>query len=262
MNSFMQDMRASMRERAFWAYAVWLDMITRYRRMRLGVVWLLMPPVAYVVGLGFLYGHMMNKDPAVFLPHLGFGYILWRFAIQTISEASDIYNVHKAFIMDGRVRLTDYILRPFAKSLLYFVVGLLVVIVVCLFNPRVSWGDLGTLAISLPIFVLNIIWMASLVAAIGARFRDTREVINTCLIFGFLLTPILWDAALVPPDTVRGVVMRFNPFFHLIEFVRAPALGMIPEASTVVVVLAMTVGGWLVASLVYRRYSRYIPLWV
>jgi lipopolysaccharide transport system permease protein len=56
--------------------------------------------------------------------------------------------------------------------------------------------------------------------------------------------------------------MRFNPFFHLIEFVRAPALGMIPEASTVVVVLAMTVGGWLVASLVYRRYSRYIPLWV
>lgn len=258
----LRDMRGSLSEREFWAYAVWLDMLTRYRRMRLGVFWLVLPPLAYVLGMGYLYAHLMGSDPARFIPHLGFGYILWRFAIQTITDASDVFYGHQAFIMDGRVRFTDYILRTFAKSFLYFVVGFLILFAVLLVDPVVEAAWLPTLLITIPLFILNVIWMAAVVALIGARFRDTKEVISTGLIFGFLLTPILWDASLVPPDTLRGVLMRFNPFFHLIELVRAPALGVMPETLTLFVIAGMTVLGWLFAAVFYNRYARFVPLWI
>lgn len=258
----LRDMRNSLEGREFWAYAVWLDMISRYRRMRLGVMWLVLPPLAYVLGLGAVYCQMMNKPMAWFIPHLGYGYILWRYAIQTITESSDVFHAHKAFVMDGRVRFTDYVLRTLAKSSLYFTVGMVVVIVVSLVDPIIQIERLPTLLLTVPIFVANLLWMATVIALLGARFRDTREVINTLLIFGFLLTPILWDASLVPHGTIRGAVMRMNPFFHLIELVRAPVFGQWPEWSTVVAIAGMTIGGWLLASLLYRRYARYVPLWI
>jgi ABC-type polysaccharide/polyol phosphate export permease len=257
-----RDMRESLGEREFWAYAVWLDMVTRYRRTRMGVLWLFLPPLAYVLGLGAVYAQMMGKDLYWFLPHLGFGYILWRFAIQAVTEASDVFHAHNAFVMDGRVRLTDYILRTMAKASLYLGTGLLVVVPIALVDPTISLSTLPTLLLTIPVFLLNILWMATVIALVGARMRDTREIINTCLIFGFLFTPILWDASLVPPDTIRGIVMRLNPFFHLVEFVRAPVFGLMPEPSTLQAIAGMTAGGWLVAAFCYRRYARYVALWI
>jgi ABC-type polysaccharide/polyol phosphate export permease len=256
------DIRSSLQHRAFWAYATWLEVITRYRRTRLGVLWMVLPPVIYVFGLGFLYAHMMGQSAAAFIPHLGIGYILWRFAIQMITESGDVFALHQAFIMDGRTRFTDYVFKTFAKSFLYFVVGLVIVLVALFFNPLVNKLSIATLALTLPVFILNVIWMSTIIALVGARIRDTKEIISTGLIFGFLLTPILWDVSLVPPDTLRGVLVRFNPFFHLVEFVRAPVLGAMPEALTLSVVAAMTLLGWLAAALFYNRYARYVPLWI
>lgn len=258
----MLDMRDSLRDRGFWAYAVWLDVATHYRRTRLGPLWLVMPPLAYVLGLGYLYSHMMGGDPAAFIPHLGFGYVLWRLAIQGVSDAASVFAGHHAFIMDGRTRFTDFILRTFAKSFLYFSVGLAIVLTIVIVLPSSDRISLLSLLVTLPVFILNVIWMSVVVALLGARFPDIKEIIGTVLVFGFLLTPILWDASMVPPDTVRGVVMRFNPFFHLIEFVRAPALGTMPEASTLYVVPAMTILGWLLSAILYRRYARFVPLWI
>lgn len=261
--ALFRDMRDSLRERGFWAYSVWLDILTRYRRMRLGALWLLLPPVAYVFGLGYLYASIMGGDNvARFLPHLGVGYILWRFSIQIITEAADVFAAHQAFIMDGRVRFSDYILRSFAKSGLFLAAGFLVVLVVLVASPEIHQSLLPLLLVTVPVFILNIIWMATVVALVGARFRDTKEVISTGLIFGFLLTPILWDASLVPPDSVRGVVVRFNPFFHLIEFVRAPLFGVAPEPATLIVVGLMTLLGWAAAAYFYNRYARFVPLWI
>jgi ABC-type polysaccharide/polyol phosphate export permease len=60
---------------------------------------------------------------------------------------------------------------------------------------------------------------------------------------------------------MRGTIARFNPAFHFVEFVRAPVLGEHVEQMSLVVVAAMTLGGWALAALLYRRYARFVPLW-
>ncbi|MGY0618344.1 ABC transporter permease [Lysobacter sp. A378] len=259
----LHDLRDSLRHHEFWTYAIWLDIVTRYRRTRIGVAWIVMPPLAYVLGLGYLYSTMLGGGAAEFIPHLGFGYILWRLAIQTMTESADVFSAHHAFIMDGRTRFTDFILRTVAKSSLFFVVGLAIVVVVVMAISPSSNIRLLTLVVTLPVFFINVLWMAVVISLVGARFPDTKEMIGTVLIFGFLLTPILWDASMVPPETLRGSVMRLNPFFHLLEFVRAPALGGLPEKLTLYYVIpAMTILGSALAAILYRRYSRFVPLWI
>lgn len=260
--TLFRDFRASLHERAFWAYAVWLDIITHYRRTRLGPIWMLVPPLVYMLGLGFLYAHIMGKDPAKFIPHLGFGTMLWRLAVRAITDSAGVFASHQPFIMDGRTRYTDFVLRAFAKSFLYFAVGFVEILIIIAFVPSISALGMMSLAVTLPVFILNVLWISVVVALLGARFPDIKETIGTVLIFGFLVTPILWDASMVPPDTLRGTVMRLNPFFHLIEFVRAPVLGATVEVSTYCVIGFMTVFGWIVSTLLYKRYARFVPLWI
>ena len=81
-------------------------------------------------------------------------------------------------------------------------------------------------------------------------------------IFLFLLTPIIWYPALMPADSLRGQLMRFNPFYHFVTLFRAPIMGEPVETLTYYYVGVMTVLGLALATIVYRRYARFVPLWI
>lgn len=257
-----RDLIRSMGEPGFWAYSSWLEIVTRYRRTSLGVVWILLPPLAFMVVLGYVYAFLMGYPPARYLPYLGVGYALWRFIIQIMSDSSGILRAHKAFIFDGRARFTDYTLRVMSKALLYLVTAFIIVLGVFVWSSEVQVWRFATLLVTVPVFMLNMLWLSVLFAVAGARFPDVSDFMNTILIFAFLLTPILWFPEHAPGGTTFGLLIRFNPAFHLIELVRAPLMGYPLEVFSIAYLAVTTVGGWLLATLVYNRYARYIPFWL
>lgn len=260
-DSLKSDLIESFRHPDFWGFSSWLDLVTKYRRSALGLVWLFLPPVCYVFGIGYFYSTIFGKEPLHFMVHLGFGYALWKMITQVITGASTAMATHRAFIMDGRIRYTDYVLRVFAKSSFYFVITVLILApLVVLLSPSVL--GVASLAITLPIFIVNVLWLGVVLGVLGARLPDLHELSTTIFIFGFLLTPIVWEASLMPADTGRGFAARLNPAFHLIEFVRAPVLGEPVETITYMVIAGMTIGGCVFAAFVYRRYSRLIAVWL
>ena len=75
----------------------------------------------------------------------------------------------------------------------------------------------------------------------------------------FFVTPIIWMPESLPG---RAVLLEFNPFFHYVELVRAPLLGQAPEFVSWLAVLGMTLGGWLVALVMFRNYRWRVAYWV
>ena len=253
----------SLRSPSFWMYSSWLDLVTRYRGSLLGLAWLCLPTAIFVLLLGNVYSRLMGYPIEIYMPYLATGYVVWRFMLQVINESAGAFASHKAFIMDGRVRLTDFILRSFAKAGLQMLFGLVVVAAVVLWYQ--SWegiASLATIAITMPLLLANLFWVAVCIGLVGARFPDTKDAIGTILVAGFLLTPILWMIDRFPPDSMRGMLARLNPAFHLVDLVRAPVLGHAPEQASIIVSCAMAVVGWLLAALLYRRYARFVALWV
>ena len=80
--------------------------------------------------------------------------------------------------------------------------------------------------------------------------------------FSFLCTPILWTADQIPVGTLRGTIARANPLFHMVEIVRAPLLGESLEDFSLAYLGVMSVLGWVIAAWVYRRYARFVPVWL
>lgn len=260
--SIFAQLGESIRRPEFWAYSSWLDIVTRYRRTRLGLIWLLAPVTVFMLITGPLYAKVFNRDLASYMIHLGMGYAVWRLMVMVLNDAVGVFRNNKSFILDGNTRLTDYTLKSIAKSLFYFVFSMVGMMVVLFWSPAVPLAAILTLFLTIPVVLVNLVWVGYSLSILGARLPDLGEVLNTVLMVGFLFTPIIWEGDRYPPDSIGGIMVRVNPAFHLLEVVREPLFGRMPSTFSLVYVALLTLAGWLLAISLCRRYSRYVPIWI
>lgn len=260
--AFWRELGASVRNPEFWALSSWLDIIVRARKSRFGILWLLVPSVVYVFGLGLFFAGMQQGRVTDFFAHVALGSMVFRTLMASVIGSANVFHGSASFIMDGHMRLTDYLLESLAKAFFDMCMYIPVVTVALVLFGQVSPQGMIVALPAIAAVYLNALWISALFALVGARFPDFGQLLNTISIFLFLLTPIIWYADTVPASSLRGQLMRLNPFFHLVEIVRAPIMGGAVEAATLWYVIWMTVIGLLAATLAYRRYARYVPLWI
>ena len=252
----------SLRNPAFWGYSTWLDVIIRYRKSMLGLAWILVPPALYVFGMGGFFAQVRGADHWSFMAHLGIGYLLFRLMMMVLVDSTSILPAHSGYILDGRVRLTDFVLRVVIKAAFYLLTSLVVLVPVVLLSPTFDMAGVPMAMLGMLLLMLNMLWMSGVVSLFGARFPDAHEFMGNVFMVGFILTPILWYAKDAPAGTTHGMFMRLNPCYHLIELVRAPLLGEPVSHNSLYAVTAMAIVGWLAWIVTFRRYARFVPLWV
>lgn len=263
---FWRELAESLRNPNFWALSSWLDIIVRARKSRLGILWLMAPSVVYIFGLGTFFASMRNLGGGATLgeyyAHVALGAMVFRTLMSTITASANVFIGSQAFIMDGHTRLTDYLLKALAQSFFNMCMYIPAVLVAVWLAGGVE--PVGVL-LALPTLLLlyvNALWMAVLFGIFGARLPDLGQLLGTVSIFFFLLTPIIWYPAMMPEGSLRAAFMRFNPFFHFVELFRAPLMGNPVDPVSIWYAAASTVLGLVVASIVYRRLARFVPLWI
>ena len=257
---FCRDLLLSLRQPAFWSYSAWLDVATKYRRSRLGILWLLVPSIFYIWGIGPFFASITGHAVGPFVAHMGVGFLVFRVVLMVTTEASSVVNMHQSFILDGHTRLTDFVLRVMAKALFYFLMSLPVMVAAMMMAGFPGVMDFILAVLTFVLVVLNCVWLGTVIALVGARFPDIHELMTSCFIFVF--TPIVWHAYEAPMGTYRGIIMRLNPLYYLLEVVRAPLVGQPLSTSALLVVVLMLLVGWLLTAVMYRRYVRCVPLWI
>src|SRR5690606_32973104 len=109
-----------------------------------------------------------------------------------------------------------------AKAFFDMCMYLPVTLVALALAPEVHVLGLVQAPLWVMLIYVNALWISVVFSLIGARFNDFSQLLGNVSIFIFLLTPIIWDVDTMPADTVRGQLMRINPFFHFVELFRAP----------------------------------------
>jgi ABC-type polysaccharide/polyol phosphate export permease len=262
VSQLFAQLKASIRKPEFWAYSSWLDLVTRYRRTRLGLLWLFAPVLMFTLVIGPLFARLMDRELSYFLVHFGIGQAVWRMLAMVITDSTNALRTNKSFILDGNTRLTDFALSSIAKSVFYFAFAMVGMMVVLAWSPAVKLYWVPSLLITIPIVIANMFWLSYCIAILGARYPDFGQMLNTLLMAGFMFTPIIWEGERFPPDTIAGTVVRLNPAFHLLEIVRKPLFGMMPGVESIIFVAAFFVAGWAFATFLCRRYARYVPIWI
>jgi len=242
-----------------WGRLGWNDILQRYRRSLLGPLWLTASMGIMVLALGVVYARILKMALDDFMPFLCVGLLIWSIISSVLTEAGTLFTGAESYIKQIRLPYSVYVCRfMWSKTIIFahnFVIYLGIVIYFKL-QPG------GAVLCAMPGFVLILLngALTSLyVGMVSARFRDVPQLIASIVQIIFFMTPIMWKPELLGS---RSVLMTFNPFYHLVEIVRAPLLGQVPSAENYIALGLISMANFLLAAVLFVRFRARISYWV
>jgi lipopolysaccharide transport system permease protein len=245
-----------------WRLAVrlgWLDIKLRYRGSMLGPFWLTLSTAVMVSALGVLFATLYDMNVRDYLPFLALSQVLWGFLSTTVADGCVSFTSSEPLILAIRMPLSVHALRVLVRGLLILAHNVVVIVGVDLYFSLWPGAVLPLAIPGMLLWMLDAFAVILLLGAIGARFRDIPPIVASVVQIAFFVTPIIWK-----PEQLKAHmwVLPYNPFFDLIEVVRAPMLGYPPSAmiwlmAVVYSLLLLAVTWWLMI----RARGR-VPFWL
>ena len=243
-----------------WGRLGWQDIRRRYRRSTLGPFWITISMGLLVGVLGTLYGGLFKVDGTDYVPYLTLGFVIWTLVNGLITDGCTAYVSASNIIQQARLPLSVHVYRVVWRNLIIFFHNVVIFVVVAIvFEVWPGWT--GLLAIPGMVLVcVNGVWAGMLLGACAARFRDIPPIIASIVRIAFFVTPIIWMPELLPNRAV--LPMNLNPFFHVLEVVRAPLLGEVPSVVSWLAMIGITLVGAAATFGVYVRYRWRVAYWI
>ncbi len=242
-----------------WVRLGWNDILQRYSRSVLGPFWLTASMAVMVVALGVLYSRLFNQPIDDFLPFFCVGLLVWTLIASYLTEGGMLFTGSESYIKQIRLPYSVYVYRSSWAKLIIFAHNFIIYLGVLIYF-QIWPGAISLLAIpGLMLVVFNGTIASLTIGIVSARFRDIPQIIASLVQILFFLTPIFWK-----PEALKGhaYVMDFNPFYHLLEVVRAPLLGNLPSAASYWSVLLLTLINVAVGFAFFARFRARIAYWI
>jgi ABC-type polysaccharide/polyol phosphate export permease len=248
------DLKASFRRIGLaWSLA-WADVVSRYRGSILGPFWITLSMGVMVLGIGFLYATLFQIPVAQHLPYVALGIVFFGVMTGTINEGCETFVQAAGMLSQTSLPMFTFVWRTILRNLIYLAHHLVIVVIVLAFY---GWrqADVPLAVLGLLLMVANAGWLSMLVGIASARFRDIPQIVISVMQFAFLFTPVFWRA-----DMRAGLkpVLDYNPFYHLLETVRAPLMGQAVDGRSYLVLVAMALVGWALTFALFARTRRRI----
>jgi ABC-type polysaccharide/polyol phosphate export permease len=238
-----------------WSLALH-DVMSRYRGSILGPFWITLSMGFMVLGIAFLYARLFNVEIAQYLPMVALGIVFFGVISGTIIEGCETFVQAASMLSQTNLPMFTFVWRTVLRNLINLAHHLVIVVAVLAVFGVWRHSNLAGGIVGLAFLVANVSWISMLVAIAAARFRDIPQVVTSVMQFAAFVTPVFW-----PADRMTGsrrIVIDVNPFYHMLEAVRAPLLGKPIEPHTYGVLAAMAVLGWALTFSIFSLTRRRI----
>lgn len=231
------------------------DVGSRYRGSILGPFWITLSMGLMVLGIGVLYASLFKLPLNEFLPYVALGIVFFGVITGTINEGCETFVLASGMLSQTSLPMFTFVWRTIFRNLINLAHHLVIVVGMLVFYG--TWREANPLlaVVGIAFLLVNAGWMSMLAAIASARFRDIPPVVQSVTQFAMFMTPVFWL-----PDRFgkHQAILDWNPFYHLLQAVRAPLLGETVHALTYGVLAGMALVGWGVTFSIFARTRRRI----
>lgn len=253
------DLWVGMSAFQIWGTLGWHDIRQRYRRSVLGPFWFTLSTAIMVVVLGALYATLLQQEITNYLPFLAVGLVVWQFLGSSITEGCTAFIGSAQLIKQIRLPLTVHVCRIVWRNFVIFLHSLPVVVVLLIVFGYRPGIEFLLLPFGLLLLLLHGVWIGVVLGVLCSRFRDIPPIVTNLVQVAFFFTPVMWTPEILKD---RAWVAEYNPFYHLIEIVRAPIIGRPVHLDSWLWSLAFLVIGFGLAQFLMKRYRNRVPYWI
>ncbi|WP_324947574.1 ABC transporter permease [Phenylobacterium sp.] len=251
-----RDLRAS-GERIDLAWSLaWHDVVSRYRGSILGPLWITLSMGLMVLGIGLLWGELFRVPLQQFMPFVALGIVFFGTVTTTINEGCDTFVQASGMLSQTSLPMFTFIWRTVLRNLINLGHHIVIVLAVLVYYGFWRVANYPVALLGLFFLIVNVAWVSMLVAIISARFRDIPQIVASITQAAAIMTPVFWLPDRIPPR--YHLILDANPFYHLLQGVRAPLMGVGVEPHTFAFLAGMAVVGWVVVFVLFANTRRRI----
>src|SRR4051795_13359707 len=227
------------------------DFNARFTGSALGLAWAVLQPLSLVVLYWFVFTFMIPRGPGGgdgYIYFLISGLLPWLAINEGIIRSTSSIVENSMMVRKLPFRSELLVVVPNATAIIFEAIGFAIFLVFLL----VRGADLRGLWLLPAAFIIQFalqLGLGLMLAATYVFFRDLTQILGFVLSIIFYLSPILYQA------TGRfGPLLQWNPMTPLLGLFRSAALSAaLPEASSIVYLLAVTGGGLAGGLVLFRR---------
>jgi ABC-type polysaccharide/polyol phosphate export permease len=253
------DLVEALKAYDLWLFLAWLDIRLRYRRSKIGPLWITLSMAIFCLTLGTVYSKLLNVDVEEYLPFLSVSFVIWGLISSLLSEFPNLYVENSAYIKDMRINPLTILLRSVARNIVVFAHNVLIIAGIYIYFDLTPRAVVLLAVPGLMLVVMNLIAIGVSLSIIGARFRDVGPINQSLVQVLFFLSPIMWFPRLVPPDSL---ILSLNPIAYFLDLIRSPLLGTAPSLSSWAAAILTLIVFSSAGVFLYQKKNRQIPLWV
>jgi lipopolysaccharide transport system permease protein len=217
----LRDNVKALRNWRVWWHLGMADVRNRFAKSLVGPAWIVLNLALWVGGIGAIYAVLFGQDINTFLPFLAIGFVTWGFLTQCITEGGNAFVHAEGYIKQFTYPKQIYVLRVIVNALVPFLFGVAIFVVVLLilkrpFGVAMLWFLPGLLLVILANYLHG-----TIMAYMSTRFRDLPHGMSALLQVLLFLTPVFFTTDLLKKRNL-DFVYAYNPLYYLIEVIRHP----------------------------------------
>jgi ABC-type polysaccharide/polyol phosphate export permease len=251
----LRDLRASLQRFGLaWSLA-WHDIVSRYRGSILGPFWITLSMGLMVAGIGLLNARLFSASLRDFIPFVATGIVFFGVISGIINEGCETFVQASGMLSQTSLPMFTFVWRTVLRNMINLGHNLVIIVAVLIYFGFWRTLNLPVAVLGLLMLFVNAAWVGMLVAIASARFRDIPQIVGSVMQFALFMTPVWWQPARLGK---AHPFLQFNPFYHMLEAVRAPLLGEHVGPHTYSFLALMALIGWAVTFAVFTRTRRRI----
>jgi ABC-type polysaccharide/polyol phosphate export permease len=256
------DIRDGLKSWRIWWMLAYQDIKLRYRRSILGPFWLTISMAITIYSMGYLYAHLFHIELAKYYPFLVAGMLGWSLISTIVLEYTDGFLSSEGLIKQIKLPYSLHIHRIICRNIIIFFHNILVIIPILIIFHETAKVNLNTLLLipGLLIIYINAISYGLVLSMIGVRYRDISQIIKSLIQVAFFITPVMWGPEVLGPK--NQFIVDANPFYAFLELIRQPLLGHAPTLKNIVMVVAVTLFGFLISAKIFSSFRARIIYWL
>lgn len=260
MKNLINDIQTSFRQYSLWSELAKLELKVRFRGTYFGVLWVLLALLLKVGMISLIYSLVLNKPLKEYVLFLSIGLLTWNYvsALVITSALSFLQarNYFQQMSMPHFIFVFQTVYRETLILLLYQVMAIPLILLYFGFSGIQAvwlWSLLGYFMI-----IVNGVFAGAWIGWVATRYRDVQHLISNLVMILFIVTPVLWPP---PAGQENHVYFMLNPFYHLLEVVRAPIISSEIPVTSLLVVSGLALFNILICVLFYNKAKSRLVLW-
>lgn len=224
------------------------DVVARYKRSVLGVIWTMLQPLGTMMVLTIVFSRLFGQIEG-YTAYLLSGLIAWTFFSQTTTAA--VYHSVWGGALMRRIYVphTAFPISSVGTGVVNLVLSLAPLLLILIITQRPITSAIFFLPVPILFLTIFALGIGLLLSSIAVYFPDISEMYQIIVQAWMYLTPIMYPENILP-EAYRTWLLYLNPMYYLISMFRYPLYnGSLPPlpiiiTGAVISITTLTIG-WI-----------------